>query len=91
MNDFEKTTIAFAVAILTPRQKEILQRVRDGEDLIKEGRTAYIGYEATSSQTVNALLRVCAISLDGFSKLGGPERYVINGTGKEILRQLENK
>lgn len=71
---------------LTPRQREILIMMRDeDEEIVYEGGTAWVGDEQIAPKTVYALLRVAAISLDQFSKVGGCERYSINETGLKLL------
>lgn len=68
---------------LTNRQREILQYLIDNpdEDIMLEGTKAYYGTEITSVGTIYALLRICAISQDGYSDL----RYNINETGRNLV------
>jgi len=74
-------------ADLTKRQLQILRKMRDeDEELVYEGRCCYVGLERTSSATVTALLRACALRADQFNK-GKVERYTINETGREILSE----
>ena len=79
---------------LSRRQVEVLALMRDREDadpgcdeaeMVREGRVVYLGDERVSVGTVYALLRACAVSLETDSRMGGVERYRINGTGREIL------
>jgi hypothetical protein len=87
---FEESRIAAGVATLTKRQIAVLRKAEAGEDLVCEHGVAFIGLQPTSVRTIYALLRVCAISPNPFSG-GSFERYVINSTGKEILRRLGTK
>lgn len=87
---FEEAIIALAVDVLTKRQIEVLKLLAKGKDLVREGRTAYIGLTITSAVTVNALLRVCAIRLEDGCEVGRLERYQINGTGKKILERISS-
>ena len=50
-------------------------------ELVYERGVAFIGDERIAARTVFALLRACAISLDG-GEIGGVERYCINETGR---------
>ena len=75
----------------TKRQLEILRMMRDAEDsedgeLVYERGRGYVGTDPVAARTVLALLRLCAISADQFNK-GDLERYTINETGKELLKE----
>lgn len=87
----EEAFIAAGVASLTKRQIAVLRKVKAGGDLVCERGCAYVGDERTSPRLIHALLRVCAVSMDSFSEVGGFERYEINETGEEILKRLEAK
>lgn len=76
---------------LTRRQLWVLEQMEkfeheeDGE-IVRGGGQAWIGDEQISSRTVNILLRNCAISY--ISDMGSKTEYfVINETGKELLRK----
>jgi len=66
---------------LTKRQRYILERMRDGEELAAEGREVWIGTEKTSPMILVSLLRLCAISPDPLSHV----YYQINETGRKML------
>lgn len=87
----EEAFIAAGVASLTKRQIAVLRKVKAGGDLVYERGSAWVGYEQTSTRTVFALLRVCAIRMESGSEVGRLGRYLINETGEEILRRLEAK
>jgi hypothetical protein len=73
----------------TKRQLEILRLMRDtDEELVYEGRHAYIGNQRTNSATIMALLRLMALCTDQCSRIGEGtlERYTINETGLQILK-----
>lgn len=77
---------------LTKGQIEILQKMYDNKDwdsyyseLVYEKGTCYIGNDRVDSRILYALLRLCAISLDQYSDIGGFERYTINETGIKLL------
>lgn len=75
---------------MTKRQREILTIMRDNSDnddgeLVYESGIGYLGFERVASRTVFALLRMAAISLDQYCKIGGCERYRINETGQGLL------
>lgn len=79
--------------LLTPRQAEILRRMRDAPEdhddaelLYQEKVGGFLGSEPVARRTVFGLLRACAISPDQFSnRVGGLERYRINETGRKLL------
>lgn len=72
--------------LITKRQLEILRIMRDDEEeLVYYGGEAWLGNERVSSRSLFALLRVCAISLDTFSKVGAFERYHLNETGRSYI------
>lgn len=79
-------------APLTRRQREVLQVMAadpDGDDgeLVYERGEAWLGLDRVAPRTVFALLRACAISLEGDS-MGGDgrlERYRINETGRRLI------
>lgn len=91
---FEEDMIEQAVRGLSTRQRQILcvmaekRGTEDGE-LVYEKGTGYLDLDRVSGQTVMALLRVCALRLEDGSKVGGFERYTINGTGLKIVEQLK--
>jgi hypothetical protein len=77
-------------SMLTKRQLEILKIMRDNADnedgeIIYERGLGYIGLERIAPRTLFGLLRLAAISADSFQS-GDVERYHINGTGKQLLR-----
>ena len=83
---------------LTKGQREVLQKMATGPEseeaeLVYEDGQCYLGYDHIDSRILFGLLRLCAISLDQYSKVGGLERYRINSTGKDLLAltQKENK
>ena len=87
--NIEEAIVTAAVAMLTPRQIDVLRKVAAGGDLVQENGIAYIDEERTSPQIINALIRFCAIKMDSFSKVGDFERYTISSTGKDILALKE--
>jgi hypothetical protein len=75
---------------LTLRQREILETMArhpfdDEGELVYETGVGYLGDDRVSPRTVFALLRICAISLERDSKVGGFERYRINETGRSYV------
>ena len=75
---------------LTTRQREILEimaRHQDDDEgeLVYERGVAYLGDDRVAARTVFALLRICAISLERDSEVGGFERYRINETGQSYV------
>ena len=87
MEDLEEKIITYAVTNLTKRQIEVLRLLRDGKDLVREGLTVYVGDNRTNVLTVTRLLQTCAVKLEDGSVVGKFERYLINSTGREILRR----
>lgn len=86
-------------APLTRRQREILRIMAadsDGDDgeLVYERGEGWLGLERVAPRTVFALLRACAITLDG-EGIGGDgrlERYRINETGRQLIqREVEKR
>jgi hypothetical protein len=83
--------------LLTPRGAEILRRMRDApegtddEELVYADRVGgFLGSEPVARRTVFRLIRLCAVSLDQFSKAGeGLERYTISETGRAILAEYD--
>ena len=78
--------------MLTERQREVLTIMRDHREddegeLLYERGTAYLGHRSISTATVFALLRLCAISMNQYSRVGGLERYTINETGLNLLAE----
>ncbi len=76
--------------MLIRRQLEILEIMAYHEDddkgeLVYERGRGYLGDAPVAARTVFALLRLCAISLQTNSVVGGFERYRINETGRAIL------
>jgi hypothetical protein len=81
---------------LTKRQREILQRMADdpdGEDgeLVYERGIAYLGLERIAARTVNALIRLYAISVSDFESIGKYERWHINETGRQLLEAEQGR
>ena len=78
---------------LTKRQREILAQMAahsdddDGELVYERGR-GFLGNDPVAARTVFALLRLCAISLEG-GEVGGFERYRINETGQALLKRQD--
>jgi len=69
---------------LTPREKEILERMKSGEELCYEkGSGWWIGDDRTSGRKAFIFLRFCMVSEDAYS--GVVQRYHLNGTGEECL------
>ena len=85
--------------LLTPRAAEILRRLRDATEdtddaelVYAEGAGGFLGSEPVARRTVFQLIRLCAVSLDCFSKAGeGLERYSINETGRAILAEYDQR
>jgi hypothetical protein len=80
-------------APLTRRQCEVLEIMAadpdgdDGELVYESGAGGWIGLDRVAPRTVFALIRACAISLEG-GGLGGDgsvERYRINETGRQLI------
>jgi hypothetical protein len=79
------------MSLLTARQRQILQLMLDHRDedegeLVYERGCGYLGDDPVAARTVMTLVRLCAISLAQDSRVGGFERYTINGTGEQLLR-----
>ena len=73
---------------LTKRQLWVLQRMRDdGAELVYERGEGWLELTRISSRTVTALLCRVAITCDQYSRVDKFERYTINETGREILRE----
>lgn len=75
--------------LLTRRQHEILCTMAahpddDEGELVYERGKGFLGDDPVAARTVFALLRLCAISLEG-GEVGGFERYRINETGLGLL------
>lgn len=71
---------------LTRRQRQILTKMRDeDEELVYSKGCGWVGYERVSKSVVFGLLRLMAIRMDQFSKVGECERYEINETGRQLL------
>lgn len=74
---------------LTKCQLQILRMMRDEEEeLVFENGSGYVGLHRVSLRTLLGLLKVAAISMDQFSRIGSFERYSINETGLELLRSV---
>ena len=86
-DDFQSRMVFLGVQTLTPRQIEVLRLVAAGESLAYERGSVWIGNRRTTSRTIDALLRVCAVSVDWSGM--GCEYYKINGIGREILKRLK--
>lgn len=67
--------------ILTARQREILELMRSGEDLVLSGLRCWCGDEQTSSRLFNFLLRNVLISRDSWQE----SYYHINEAGERLL------
>jgi len=77
---------------LGTKELTVLRRLRDeDEELVYERGRAYIDVDRVSKAVVFSLLRACAISLDSYSRLGGCERYHINGTGLTLLQSANEQ
>lgn len=78
-----------------PRYIQCLLLMRENDDeLVYERGEAYVSLEKFSGATVFKLLRMCAIRHDQYSgEQGGKglERYTINETGLNILKQWEDR
>lgn len=79
-------------ATLSKRQRQVLQvmadhRDEDAGELVYERGCGFLEDEPVAARTVFALLRLCAISLEGDSRVGGLERYRINTTGLALLKR----
>lgn len=58
--------------MITRRQREVLEKMRDGEEeLVYERGEGWVGLEKVAPRTVFALLRLAAISLDPWSLCWG--------------------
>lgn len=82
-----RDVICLLGATLTRRQSAVLRQMAEFRDddrgeLVRSGSQNFVGDDRIASQTVNALLRACAISRERWS--GGIERYRINETGLKI-------
>ena len=74
--------------MMTPRQREILQMLVDGEDIYWDGgRLVYIGLERTSVEMVYRLIRRMWIKQDGQS-LNSPY-WMITETGRQALKEAK--
>lgn len=72
--------------LLTTKQRHILTRLRDeDEELVYERGIGFVGLEPVGRACVFGLLRLAAIRLDQYSKVGQVERYTINETGRKLL------
>lgn len=77
-------------AMLTRRQREILGLMAahpddDEGELVYEKGDCWLSLERVAPRTLFALLRACAISLNG-GDVGGVERYRINETGHALIK-----
>lgn len=89
MNEALKVIRAAGKA-LSNRELRVLRRMRDeDEEILSDRGRAVLGYDPVSQSVIMALLRACAISMDQYSKVGKIERYHINGTGKDLLKEKE--
>lgn len=59
----------------------------DEAELVREKRTCWLGYERVSGKIVDELLMHVAVR--SVSEPGSIERYVVSGTGREILKDPE--
>jgi hypothetical protein len=76
--------------LLTIRQLQILRKMRDeDEELVYSKGRGYVGDEQIGPKTLFALLRVMAIKLDQFSRVGDCEYYTINETGEALLEKSD--
>lgn len=74
---------------LTPAMHRVLRALADDadRDLVREGREVWYGSSRTNSTVLNALLRLCLVSPDGFHETGqGYERYEINEDGRGVVQ-----
>ena len=79
---------------MTRRQRQVLERLAKGEELVYERGVGYVGDDCedpVSGRTVYALLRLCAIKHAAYSdtRPGGFERFEITGTGRDLLENEE--
>lgn len=71
---------------MTAKQRQILTKMKDGEELVYEkGAGGYVKYTRVSFSTLLGLQRLMAISATLGSEVGKVERYVINETGRKLL------
>ena len=76
---------------LTKREREVLQKMQEGEDLVYEtGGGWWIGDEPTNGKLAIRLIAMAVISQEEYCG-EGVERYYINGTGKRLLETGELK
>lgn len=69
---------------------DILVTMRDeDEELVYEKRRAYLGTKRVDASAVHQLSILMAIHLDQFSQVGGFERYTINETGLNLLKEAK--
>ena len=67
--------------LLTPRQRQALEDMAAGEELVYDRGECYVGEEKYAPRTFLALLMLCAISQDSIGSI----YYSINETGKQLL------
>lgn len=85
--DFITTQADFLpVKKITPRQRQILQLLKDGEELVYEKRGGcWVDLEKTNTRLLEQLIRYCCVSQDSIDK--DVEHWSINETGEMTLRE----
>lgn len=77
--------------ILTKRQREVLEWLRDNEEdtlIYERGGHGYIAESPVSGRTVYALLRLCAIKKDWGGDGDRIDHFQITGTGRQLLQGI---
>lgn len=68
---------------LTPTQREVLEMLEGGEEIVCDGLECWIGLRRIAARTVSRLLYMCLIREE---RMGGYRHYSINGTGRAALK-----
>lgn len=82
--------MALNAKILTPRQREVLEKMRaaddakdyDNAEIVCDGGECWLGDEKLSRRTVDELVGMVLLSFDN---LGGAEHYTLNGSARAAL------
>lgn len=74
---------------MTPGAKRAIEKLSSKEDcdILCEGKTCYVGSRQTTWNVVYELLRIIAI--DDVSDSDKIKRYILNDTGRALLRRPE--
>ena len=70
---------------LTKRQRELLERMAAGEELVESGLEVWIGDERTNMQMLLFFLRNVLMSEDAGYSGAGSRYYYINEWGRRVL------